>query len=120
MLPGFFVSSGHDGVACVLTGGFMHQLICFSILLVVAVLFNAVAAAKMASDGNWGEAVGQLFFGPLVFFYVTHSVIYFATRLIRGPAAVASYSASRLNYIAFVITLLGILGAAAQRATPPV
>lgn len=96
----------------------MHQLICFSILFVVAVLLNVATASRMASDGNWGEAVGRLFFGPLAFFYIIHSVIYVATRLIRGPEAVAPYASSKLNYIAFVITLLGIVGAAAQRATP--
>lgn len=97
----------------------MHQAISLSILLAIAVLLNAPLAARMAADGNWGEAVGNVFFGPIVFFYIVHSLIYYAVRILRGPSAVAAYAASKLNYIAFVISLLGILGAVAQRATPP-
>lgn len=97
----------------------MHQAISVSILLAIAVLLNAPLAAKMATNGNWGEAIGSVLFGPLVFFYVVHSLIYYAVRFLRGKSAVAAYSASKLNYIALVISLLGILGAAAQRMTPP-
>jgi hypothetical protein len=98
----------------------MHQAICVAVLLTVAVLLNGPLAARMAADGNWGEAVGRLFFGPAVFFYIVHSVIYYAVRISRGPAAVATYAASKLNYIALVISLLGIIGAVAQRVTTPV
>ncbi|MGV1834156.1 hypothetical protein ACQZ6C_05300 [Rhizobium rhizogenes] len=98
----------------------MRQVICVGVLLIVAVLLNAPMAAKMAGDGNWGEAVGSMLFAPIVVFYFVHSLVYYATRFLRGPAAVATYATSKLNYIAFVISLLGVLGAVAQRMTPPV
>ncbi len=94
----------------------MHQLISIAILLAVAFLFNAPLAANMASAGQWGEAVGRLFVGPVAFFYIAHSVVYYATRAARGADKVGTYAGSRLNYVALVITLLGILGALAQRA----
>jgi hypothetical protein len=92
----------------------MHQVISLFIILTVTLLLNAQMAAQMASDGNWGEAVGLLLFAPLSIFFASHTLIYYALRLIRGSSALASYSASKLNYIALVISLLGILGAVAQ------
>lgn len=98
----------------------MHQLISVSVLVVVALLLNAQVASQMANDGNWGEAAGLLLSGPLGLFLLSHIVIYYPVRLIRGSSALASFSASKLNYIAFVISLMGILGAVAQRAQQPV
>ncbi|WP_421363011.1 hypothetical protein [Agrobacterium rosae] len=96
----------------------MHQVICVFVLLVVSLLLNAQWATQIANDGNWGEAIGTLLIGPLGLFYFVHTIIYYAVRLIRGPSAVATYSASKLNYIAFAVSLLGILGAVAQRVQP--
>ena len=93
----------------------MHQLISFTIVFLAAVALNLKSAAIDASNGNWGEGLGNLVFGPLVFFYGVHTIIYFAVRLVRGRDAIAAYSASRVNYIAAVVTLLGVLGAAANR-----
>jgi len=93
----------------------VHQLISFTIVFVAAVALNLKSAAIAASDGNWGESVGNLVFGPLVFFFGVYTIVFFAVRLVRGKDAVAAYSASRLNYIAAVVTLLGVLGAAANR-----
>lgn len=92
----------------------MHQVISLFIILAVTLLLNARPAAQMASDGNWGEAVGLLFFGPLSIFFASHTMIYFALRLIRGSSTLGSYSASKLNYIALGISLMGMLGAVAQ------
>lgn len=97
----------------------MRQAISVSILVVVGVLLNATYAAKMTAVGNWGEAIGSLFFGAIVLFYIIHSLIYFTVRLLSRSKAIAGYTASKLNYIACGITLLGILGAAVQRVTPP-
>lgn len=97
----------------------MRQTICVAILLVIAVLLNASSAARMAADGNWGEAVGSLFFGPVVFFYIAHSLIYYAAYAVRGRAAIARYADSKVNHIALGISLLGILGDVAQRVAPP-
>ncbi|MGQ4274991.1 hypothetical protein [Terrihabitans sp. B22-R8] len=96
----------------------MRQIICIAIILAVSALCNAPLAARMASDGNWGEAVGQLVFAPLVVFYLVHSVIYYGTRLVRGRDALASYTNSKLSWIAFIVSVLGILGSAAQRVPP--
>lgn len=97
----------------------MHQTICVAILLSVAALLNAPLAAKMAADGNWGEAAGRMFAGPIIVFYIVHTLVYYVMRLMRGRTAISTYAASRLNYIAFTITLLGILGAVARYARPP-
>lgn len=97
----------------------MHQLISVAVLLAVAVLLNGPLAMRMAADGNWGEAIGRLFFGPVVFFYLVHSVIFYAMRLFRRAEGGAGYATSRLNYISMVISLLGVLGAVAQRLAPP-
>lgn len=91
----------------------MHQLICVGVLLTLSFLLNAPLAARMASDGNWGEGLGILI-GPLVFFYLVHVPLYYAVRLVRG-AALASFTRSKLNYIAAVVGLAGILGTLAQR-----
>lgn len=91
----------------------MHQIISLGLILATAFLFNAGAAAEMASVGFWGEAVGRLFFAPIVFFYLVHTVVYFVVRLIRGKDRVRSYTRSRLNYIAAALTILGTIGAAA-------
>ena len=98
----------------------MHQAISVVALFVVAFLLNAPFAAMVAADGNWGEAVGSLLIGPVVFYYAVHSLVYFTARFLRGRSAVATYTASRLNYVALAISVLGVLGAAAQRAIPPV
>ncbi|MBB3947277.1 type IV secretory pathway VirB2 component (pilin) [Rhizobium skierniewicense] len=79
---------------------------------------NAPYAAQMASDGNWGEAFGQMILGPLGFFLAAHVVIYYGLRLVRGPSKLKSFSATKLNYIALSLALMGILGAVAQRANP--
>lgn len=97
----------------------MRQAVCVIILLAIAVLLNAPSAAQMAGDGNWGEAAGNLILGPIVIFYIVHSLIYYPVYALRGPAAVAPYTTSKINYIAFAISLLGVLGAVAQRAAPP-
>jgi hypothetical protein len=93
----------------------MHQLISFAVVFAIAVALNLRSAAIAASNGNWGEGLGNLVFAPLVFFYGVYTILFFAVRLLRGKDAVAAYSASRLNYIAAGITLLGVLGAAANR-----
>jgi hypothetical protein len=91
----------------------MHQIISLGLILATVFLFNARAAAEMASAGFWGWAVGQLFFGPVVFFFLVHTVVYLVVRLVRGKERVRSYTRSRLNYVAAVLTILGTIGAAA-------
>lgn len=87
-----------------------------SLTILVAVVLNLKTAAMMASVGNWGEAVGSMFFGPIVFFLIVQVVLFHATRLVRGSQAVAKFTTSRLNYISGLITLLGVLGAAVNPA----
>lgn len=92
----------------------MPQLLSLCVVVAVAVLLNLKTAAMMTSDGNWGGAVGAMLFGPIVFFLVVQAVLFYGTRLVRGPAAVATFTTSRLNYGAGLIALLGVLGAAAN------
>jgi hypothetical protein len=91
----------------------MHQMIALALTLIVALLLNGGAAAQMVSAGYWGGAIGSLFFGPLMTFYVVHTLVYFVVRLIRGKDRVGSYTRSRLNYVAAGLTILGVVGAAA-------
>ncbi|XUY27491.1 hypothetical protein RMR21_003765 [Agrobacterium sp. rho-8.1] len=98
----------------------MHLTICIVLLLTVSAVLNASHAAQMAGVGNWGEALGEIAFGPLAFFFIAHVIIYYAIRAIRGREKLKSFSATKLNYIAFTLALMGILGAIAQRAGPPV
>ncbi|MFC0243271.1 hypothetical protein [Rhodopseudomonas telluris] len=91
----------------------MHQVICVVVLLVLSLTLNAPVAARMAGDGNWGEGLGILV-GPVMIFYIVHAPIYYAVRLVRGPA-LASFAGSKLNYLAALIGLTGILGTLAQR-----
>ncbi|WP_165358107.1 hypothetical protein [Mesorhizobium sp. Pch-S] len=93
----------------------MPQFLSLCVVVVLAVVLNLKAAAMMTSDGNWGGAVGSMFFGPIVFFLVLQAVLFYGTRLLRGRAAVATFTTSRLNYVAGLISLLGVLGAAANR-----
>jgi heme/copper-type cytochrome/quinol oxidase subunit 2 len=94
----------------------MHQMIALALTLIVAVLLNGGAAAQMISAGYWGGAIGSLLFGPLIVFYVVHTLVYFVVRLIRGKDRVRSYTRSRLNYVAAVVAILGVVGAAAGPA----
>ncbi|MFN3876760.1 MAG: hypothetical protein ACK4MH_00120 [Brevundimonas sp.] len=94
----------------------MHQIISLGLILATAFLFNAAAAAHMASIGMWGFAVGRLFFAPIIVFYFVHTLVYFVVRLIRGKDRVRSYTRSRLNYVGAVVAILGVLGAAAGPA----
>lgn len=91
----------------------MHLIISLGMILAAAFLFNAAKAAEMASIGLWGYGVGQLFVAPILVFFFLHTLIYFAVRLIRGKDKLKSYTRSRLNYIAAVVSILGILGSAA-------
>lgn len=92
----------------------MPQFLSLCVVVAVAVLLNMKAAA-MSSEGNWGEALGSMLFAPIVFFLVVQAVLFYATRAVRGANAVAAFTTSRLNYVSAVITLLGVLGAAANR-----
>lgn len=94
----------------------MHQIIALAVTLVVALLLNGAAAAQMVSVGYWGGALGALLVGPLIVFYVVHTVVYFVLRLIRGKDRVRSYTRSRINYVAAAVAILGVLGAAAGPA----
>lgn len=91
----------------------MHQMIAVALPLILAFLLNGGDAAQMVSVGYWGGAMGSLLFGPLMTFYVVHTLVYFVVRLIRGKDRVGSYTRSRLNYIAAAVAMLGIVGAAA-------
>lgn len=93
----------------------MHQTIAIGISLAIAVLLHGPLAAAEVSDGNWGSALGNLIFGPLVIFFLVHTIVYFLSRMIRGREKLASFSGSRLNYIAAAITILGILGSVANQ-----
>ncbi|WP_428154532.1 hypothetical protein [Brevundimonas sp.] len=94
----------------------MHQIIAIALTLVIALLLNGVAAAQMVSVGYWGGALGALLVGPLIVFYVVHTLVYFVVRLIRGKDRVRSYTRSRINYVGTVVAILGVLGAAAGPA----
>ncbi|VXB20918.1 hypothetical protein [Brevundimonas sp. G8] len=94
----------------------MHQIIALAVTLLIALLLNGVAAAKMVSVGYWGGALGALFVGPVIVFYAVHTLVYFVVRLIRGKDRVRSYTRSRINYVAAAVAILGVLGAAAGPA----
>ncbi|MDK2748346.1 MAG: hypothetical protein KYX67_13605 [Brevundimonas sp.] len=94
----------------------MHQMIALALTLIVALLLNGGAAAQMVSAGYWGGVIGSLLFGPLIVFYVVHTLVYFVVRLIRGKDRVLSYTRSRINYVGAVVAILGVLGAAAGPA----
>ena len=91
----------------------MAQVISIAILMVAVAVFQAGAAARLAADGNWGEALGRLVFGPLVFFFLIQAVLYYGTKLVRGHMG-HGFATSRLNYVSLAITLLGMLGRIAQ------
>nr|WP_145994388.1 hypothetical protein [Mesorhizobium loti] len=93
----------------------MPQFWSSCLVVVPAVVLNLKSAAIMTSDGNWGGALGSMVFGPIVFFLILQAVLFYATRFLRGRQAVATFTTSRLNYVAGLITLLGVLGAAASR-----
>lgn len=91
----------------------MHQVIALGVVLAAAFVFHARAAAVMASEGNWGFGVGQLFFAPVMVFFFVHTLAYFLTRLVRGKDKLRSYTRSRINYVGMVVALMGVLGSAA-------
>ncbi|WP_054313193.1 hypothetical protein [Mesorhizobium sp. 1M-11] len=93
----------------------MPQFWSLCLVVVAAVILNLKTAATMASAGNWGEAIGSMFFSPIVVFLALQALLFYATRLVRGGQAVATFTTSRLNYVAGLITLLGVLGAAVNQ-----
>lgn len=92
----------------------MHQIIALFLVVGVAFLLNAPRAAALAADGLWGYAAGRLVFGPILSFFVVQTILYFIVRAIRGREGVARFSRSRLNYIAALIAVLGMVGSAAN------
>lgn len=94
----------------------MPQFVSIALVLAVAFLLNVRRAAMAFGDGDWGTALGSLAVGPLLVFYAVHSVLYVAGRLLRGRDRMRAYTASRTNYAAAAVTVLGVLGAAAGPA----
>ncbi len=97
----------------------MPMTICVILLLLVSAIFNSVSAAQLAGAGAWGEASSILIASPLLIFFGMHVIIYYGLRLFVEPSKLSSFSNTKLNYIAFAVALMGILGEVAQRANPP-
>lgn len=98
----------------------MRLTICIICLLIVSGVLNAIPAAQMAGEGNWGAALGDLFVGPLAIFLIAHTLIYYALVLVRKPAGLRSFSQTKLTYISFALAVMGMLGTLADLANPPV
>ncbi len=62
----------------------------------------------MASDGNWGGALGVLV-GQLLFFYVVQAILYFGWRWLSGDRSRTLYT-SRINYLSLALGLLSLAG----------
>ncbi|WP_156462585.1 hypothetical protein [Rhizobium sp. Leaf262] len=97
----------------------MRLTICVVLLLILPGFLNAVPAAQMAGDGNWGGALGVLT-GPMIVFLCAHTLIYYGVVLVRSPAGLRSFSQTKLTYISFALALMSILGSLGDRANPPV
>lgn len=92
----------------------MHLLLALGATILAAVALNIKSAAIASSNGNWGGAVGDMLFGPIVVFFLIHTVLYYGTRLVRRKSLLKSYSRSRLCYISAAITVLGVIGSLGQ------
>lgn len=90
----------------------VQQLSSLVMVLVTLMILSAGFVTGAASDGNWGEGVGALFIGPIVFFFIAHTILYLGARLVRGKDGVASYTASKINRIAALMTILAAIAAA--------
>lgn len=94
----------------------MRQAIVLGITLTTAFLLCAAPTARAMSDGAWGPALGTLLVGPLSVFVLTHAVVYFASGGLLAKSKVASFTQSRLNYVAALVAVLGVLGSASGGA----
>jgi len=92
----------------------MHLLLALGVTILTAVALNIKSAAVASSDGNWGGAVGAMIFGPVVVFFLIHTILYYGTRLVRRKSPLKSYSRSRLCYISAAIAILGVIGSLGQ------
>lgn len=84
----------------------------FSSLVTVFLIITVLSARHVtgaASDGNWGDGVGALFLGPLVFFFLVHTIFYLGTRILRGKASVASYVSTKINCLSALTTIMAAI-----------
>jgi len=90
----------------------VQQLSSLLLVFITLTILSAHVVTGAASDGKWGEGIGALIIGPLVFFFVAHTVLYIGARLVRGRDGVASYTASKINRISALMTILAVMAAA--------
>ncbi len=90
----------------------MQQFSSLVMVLVTLMILSAGFVTETTIDGHWGEGVGALFIGPIVFFFIAHTILYLGARLVRGKDGVASYTTSKINRIAALMTILAAIAAA--------
>ncbi|UHS57077.1 hypothetical protein [Agrobacterium vaccinii] len=90
----------------------MQQLSSLILVFVTLTILSAGFITGAASDGHRGVGIGALFIGPLVFFFVAHTVLYLGAWIFWGRDGVASYTASKINRISALMTILAAIAVA--------
>ncbi|GAK69178.1 hypothetical protein RRU01S_03_03510 [Agrobacterium rubi TR3 = NBRC 13261] len=90
----------------------MQQLSSLILVFVTLTILSAGFITGAASDGHWGVGIGALFIGPLVFFFVAHTVLYLGAWIFKGRDGVASYTASKINRVSALMTILAAIAVA--------
>ncbi|WP_158667342.1 hypothetical protein [Agrobacterium bohemicum] len=90
----------------------VQQLSSLVLVFVTLTILSARFVTGAASDGPWGIGVGALFIGPLVFFFLAHTVLYLGAWIFRGRDGVASYTASKINRVSALMTIFAVMAVA--------
>ncbi len=90
----------------------MQQLSSLVLVFATLTILSAHFVTGAESSNRWGVGVGALFLGPLVFFFVAHTVLYLGARLFRGRGGVASYATTKINRVSALMTILATMAVA--------
>lgn len=79
--------------------------------LVLVFVTLTIFSANFVHAPSTGPSVGLLFIGPLVFYFIAHTMLYLGARIMRGRDGVASYTGSKLNRVSALMTVLAAIAA---------
>lgn len=90
----------------------MQQLSSLVLVFATLTILSARFVTGAESSDRWGAGVGALFLGPLVFFFIAHTILYLGAWIFRGRDGVASYATTKLNRVSALMTILAAMAVA--------
>jgi predicted Na+-dependent transporter len=84
----------------------VQQLSSLITVFMILAIVSARFATAATNNEHWGGTIGALFIGPIIVFFVVHTILYFTLRLLRGKDGVASYTGSKINCLSALMTIL--------------